>query len=498
MRTITLFLGVLLLAGRLCGETRGLKAGANDSLFVLDGVTAAPADSIFTRWDKAEAERWKDKPANRDTLEAAISALLHFYSQYGYPFAEASPTVEQTEEGKFKLRVSVIPGPAVYVARIFCPSFSAGEQRQLARLMDFSPGWFDERAVARFEKKVGQFSELVWSGEPKLVEAPDFSSARLDLPVSRRGKNRVEGGLGYLPSGTGKGAFGTLALQLASLGRFGREVDFSWERPAANTRLLSLEYRELFLVPAALYVLGNLRQEERAADFFRFAADCGVSARTGRGWRLGGSFGYERITPQLDGATGPPAGAAARLFWTGLETGRGDKDRREQGYFSLAVRLAYKKIFDGGRTAAGMTQRVEIGATRNFPLGRNWSCFLQGEGAAQLAPAFLFTRSDLFYLGGPGSLRGYPEASLSATRFLVARMEPRFNLTAKDFLFAFLDFGYLPIGSNVPGLAASNRFKPGTGLGLSAGDGRARITIGWGEKARLKDGIVYLRLSGEL
>jgi len=124
--------------------------------------------------------------------------------------------------------------------------------------------------------------------------------------------------------------------------------------------------------------------------------------------------------------------------------------------------------------------------------------FFKGRGEAKFVPAFLFTRSDLFYLGGYGSLRGYLDESLLATRYFSGRMEPRFHLGAKDYLFGFFDFAQVSVDENRSGLIVSDRFKPGVGLGVSAGSGRMILAFGWGEKAKLKEGIAYLRLSGKL
>ena len=499
MKTIVLISHVFFIGSLTAAPSVGEPIPApTDTPFILEEISATPNDSIFNMWKIAALESWKDKPARKESLERIISEVLHEYSQNGFPFAEISPKVEEAGSGRGRLHLSIVSGPPVYVSQMHCAAFSAGEQKQLARMLVFYPGYFDEREMEGLKNRAKQFPELVWNGEPKLAEAPDFSSARLELPLSRRAKNRVEGGLGYLPSGSEKGAFGELSIQLVTLGKIGREVNFSWNRPNARTRWLALGYRDFFLTPAAFYVFGNLGQEEREEEFFRFAAQAGVSALVAGGWRGGLSFVYDRITPRQGTVSGAGDSAAARRYGLEIEARKGEEKLSEEGYFVLSLRMEYKKVFHGGRVETGTPKQIGLKAAQSLRVSPAWRVFLNTKAEAKFVPAFLFTRSDLFYLGGYGSLRGYLDESLLATRYFMGRMEPRFHLGVKDYLFGFFDFAHLSIGKNSSGLSVSDRFKPAVGLGVSAGGDKLILAVGWGEKAKPKDGILYLRLSGEL
>jgi outer membrane protein assembly factor BamA len=160
--------------------------------------------------------------------------------------------------------------------------------------------------------------------------------------------------------------------------------------------------------------------------------------------------------------------------------------------------MQYKKIFYGNQIKTGTPKQASMEAARSFRLSPAWGLFLSAKAETRLVPAFLFTRSDLFYLGGFGSVRGYADETFLATRYFLGRTEPRFHLGPNDYLFGFFDFADLSLGRDISGLSVSDRFKPGVGLGISAGNERLVLVLGWGEKAKIKDGIVYLRLAGEL
>ena len=497
MKTLTLlaFLVLVLSSDSSEREAQGHRA---DSFLILEDVTALAGDSVFDRWKQTAFGRWQGKPGDRERLEEVLSDLLHYYSQHGFPFAEISPTVEEPARGRVRLDLSIVTGPAVYVSEIQCAAFSAGEQKQLTRMLAFYPGYFDERKIEVLKTRSKQYPELTWNGEPKLAGAPDFSSSRLELPLLRRSKNRVEAALGYVPSGWERGVFGELSLRLVTLGKIGREATLHWQRPNAGSRQLSFGYQDFFLAPAAFYLFANLGQEEREERFFRFSANAGGSVLVTGGWKGSFRFGYERVTPRQRAGLFGPDSAAAREYWFGFGVNKGEKRLSDFGYLDLNVRLAMKRVFYGAGVRSGTPKQISLEAAKSFRINSVWRFFLQTRGQAKFLPAFLFTPADLFYLGGYSSLRGYLDESLQATRFFSGRAEPRFHLGATDYLFGFFDFAHFSVGKNYSGLVRSNRFKPGVGLGLSAGAERLVLAVGWGDNAKFKDGIAYLRLAGDL
>lgn len=301
-----------------------------------------------------------------------------------------------------------------------------------------------------------------------------------------------------MPSGLDNGAFGELSVQLVTLGKIGREADFRWSRPNSRSRFLTIGYQDFFLVPSAFYVFGNLGQEEREEQFFRFSVRTGFSAFLSGKWKGGLSIEYDRMTPRE--GTLPDAGdsTAARQYGLGIELRKGEGRLTEETYFSLRFGVQYKRVFYGNEVKTGTTKRAGFEGSGIFCIGTHKQLFLKGRGEAGFVPALLFTRSDLFYLGGYRSVRGYPDESFSATRCFLGRAEPRFFLGDRNYLFGFFDFAHLSIGKNYSGLSVADPFKPGIGLGISARDDRLILAFGWGEKTKIKDGIVYLRLAGEL
>ncbi len=466
-----------------------------DTLLKLNEVKAEPVDTVFNQWYSLFFENWEGKPATRENVESLISNLLHHYSQNGFPFAEISPSVEKTDDRHAALKLFVIEGPMVYVSQVSFAPFSSGEQKQLARILGFYPGVFDEREVEEMKKRSARFPELVWEGESKLTPAPEFSSARLELPLARRSKNRVEGGLGYLPSASDNGAFGELAVQLVTLGKIGREVHFNWRRPSSKTQILSLGYQDFFLTSAPLYFSAQVSQEEKEEQYFQFSARTEVAALVFGPWRVAVQLGYDRITPSEGAVFAGTNNVPARRYEAGASLQWGE---RTSDFLALQGRFAYKKTYFIGGVQTGNPSVLGLEAAKIISVVSSWKLFVSARGEARFVPPFLFTRSDLFYLGGYSTLRGYVDESLLATKYVLGRAEPRYHFGNKNYLFGFFDFGYLSADKKLSGISVADHFKPAAGLGLSASSDRLVLAFAWAEKAKIKDGIVYLRLTGEL
>jgi len=469
-----------------------------DSSWILKEVISVQSDSTFEHWKKKSFVRWAEKPVTRENVESLIDELLHFYSQRGFPFAEVTPLVTKSGDNWARLRLSIITGPEVYISQLGFAGFSAAEQKQLARMLDFYPGVFDEREIDDWKRQLERYPQFAWKGETKIVPAPDFSSTRLEAPVTRREKNKIEGGLGYLPSNSENGPFGDLSIRLVTLGKIGREVRFDWRKPNAGSRLLSVGYQDFFLAPSPFYVLGNVGEEEKENRYFKFSTGGEILAIFMSQWKWGLGFNYEKITPRFESGIQDSSYPARQYSFVGkLELGESSL-ASERLFLSAGGRIAQKKVFSPSGPKSGMPAQLELQAAGAVKLSESWNLYLEGKGEALFIPSFLFTPSDLFYLGGLGTLRGYPDESLVATRFLLGRAEPRFYFGNNNFLFGFFDYGYLSVAKNLRGVLASDRFKPAGGLGISASAGHLVLAFGWGEKAKLKDGIVYVRLSGEL
>ncbi|MBX2977155.1 MAG: BamA/TamA family outer membrane protein, partial [Ignavibacteriaceae bacterium] len=86
--------------------------------------------------------------------------------------------------------------------------------------------------------------------------------------------------------------------------------------------------------------------------------------------------------------------------------------------------------------------------------------------------------SDLFFLGGTNSLRGYRENQFQGGRVIWSNLEYRYLLSKRTFAFTFVDVGYyLRKEDSKLKINQSEGIKPGYGVGLNLETGLGVITV---------------------
>jgi len=86
--------------------------------------------------------------------------------------------------------------------------------------------------------------------------------------------------------------------------------------------------------------------------------------------------------------------------------------------------------------------------------------------------------SDLYFLGGANSLRGYTEKQFQGNRLLWSNLEYRLLLSRRSFAFLFFDSGYYLRGENLKmNIPENSAFKTGYGFGLNIETGLGVLSV---------------------
>ncbi|RME19029.1 MAG: hypothetical protein D6800_14835, partial [Candidatus Zixiibacteriota bacterium] len=109
--------------------------------------------------------------------------------------------------------------------------------------------------------------------------------------------------------------------------------------------------------------------------------------------------------------------------------------------------------------------------------------------------------SEMYLLGGPGSLRGYRNEQFPAQRAALATFEPRWRF-ADGFLFGFYDAAYLNrrVLSPDSTVHLSERYRDsyGFGFGLVSGARRVVVSLGWGRESAFDQPRLSIAFSSDL
>jgi outer membrane protein assembly factor BamA len=174
--------------------------------------------------------------------------------------------------------------------------------------------------------------------------------------------------------------------------------------------------------------------------------------------------GYDRFTDAL-------SRTSANVVWAG--TGVLLDSRDFPANPRSGVRLsALTKVGNRSTDSVGSdaVTHVELDLSGFVPLGPSlaWS---NSAGLRAVYSAVALTVSELYALGGPGSVRGYQEAEFTSRQVGWLRTELRYSLGRASSLFPFFDVGaYQDARHIVPGYGVGTRVATRVGvLGLDYG-----------------------------
>lgn len=108
--------------------------------------------------------------------------------------------------------------------------------------------------------------------------------------------------------------------------------------------------------------------------------------------------------------------------------------------------------------------------------------------------------SDLYFLGGTTSLRGYREKQFQGNRLLWSNLEYRYLLTRRSFAFLFLDTGYFlrngDVSRNINEISDFN-IGYGFGLNIETGLGVLGVSFALGKGDSFSDGKIHFGIINE-
>jgi outer membrane protein assembly factor BamA len=476
-----------------------------------------------------------------ERLEGDVNAILRRYEEEGFPLAQVRVAGVRFEGAPptLALTLAVDEGAALRLSRVQAEEEGRTHSRFLTRAAGLEPGapldGYDP-AVLRERLRETQLFESV--GEPELLLEPaereGEQSAVVRVPVGEKPPATFDLALGYLPPSGGKGGrlVGSGSLALRSPFGGGRTASVKLDRrPGAVSRFEASAAAPFFLGTPLQIGLGfdglqedstYARQRYEASVGYRLGDGLTVRAHASRevtrpgiaGSRLARKGRTSNSTSNSNGSNGDGRLRRQRVARaTSLFGGGGVRLRRlrgstasPRGGVSLRLDAAFGRKSRSARrvTAAGDTtrrertlaqQRVEGRARAYVALFRRQVVAVGADAAVLLADRY--DRSDLFFLGGAGSLRGYDEDRFRGHAVGRALAEYRYLLGRRAFAFAFADLGYArrpelpgasqPQGGWHPGFGAGVQFESALGL--------VNLNYALNDEDRLTGGRIHLGLA---
>lgn len=471
-------------------DTKGVTVSAGDRFYLTElTVRTDTTYSVSTR-----------APFTEDVVGAAIDRVLARYRNSGHYYVRAEVDSAIASDSDIRLVLTVNPGPVLTVDRLRLEGLSRSDVSQLRKYLPVQSGQpISDRLLAEADEAARAVDYVTYVPPVTVETRPGFTQADLKFQFREKRQVSVFGGGGYIPDDE-TGLVWNLQLDLNNLFGRGRQVRLASARPEAERTTLSIRYAQ----PAFLLAVDRLSVDVATRDyrdnFYEFGLNTEYGSRLSRDFEVLLGLQARRVEPagNLAGYSAYTAATSARRE---VLDNRVNPSRGLDVQTSLAY--TYRRYSDDstavqpGRSSYNETRtRIAIGLY--YPLLSRLighiSLQYMGFETNQDSPPL----SELYLIGGPGSLRGYRNEQFAAQRVGLASIEPRLRFTS-GYLFLFYDAAYL----NLPTSGSSSNaelYKDSYGFGFLLGDAARTVTLslGWNDASGIDQPRLSVQFSSDI
>ena len=450
-------------------------------------------------------------PFSDAAFENGINKVLTLYSERGYPKAEIEPTNFNLskEQGTIDLRLQIREGSQIRIGEVKLTGLQKTKPEVVLRELPMQAGdVFDQRKIDQsFHRLVnlGYFYEV----RPALLEEgtrPDEIIFNAKVTEARTG--RFSGVIGYAPPTTDfEGApqlTGVIEATESNLLGTGRAANFLWKSGLLRTLRIGYVEPWAFGQPIEIgleYSQVKQRNQFTDAESNENAASVTVAARFRRLFEGSLGFSYKRIGLPMNDPFLPATSPAMRLPITdtadpvvlsgvkyGVTLGL-TRDSRD--YFLNPTRGRLDRVAFEFSRGDFKLRKIWVDLRGYFPTWRRQVIAVGLHSAAAWGDNIPPT--ELFYLGGANTLRGYDEDWFFGPRRVYANIEYRLLVGRTSQFFVFTDLGTVT-QVDQPTVFDPLRLGYGFGMRLESKGGLLRMDYGLAEGRSALEGKIHVNL----
>ena len=434
-------------------------------------------------------------PFAPENVAAVMDHLLSPLRDQGYPYARADVRQISRDGTQVDVVVQIDRGPLVRVATLDYRGLTRTRREVIARYLDFTPGdSLTDAGIAALEQRAAVIPFVRYM-PPAVVEClPGYTDAVVTMAFEEKRQFNLSGGAGYLP-GEDNGFVWNFDLRLVNLFGSGRELQILSERREQRRNNLKLGYAQPLFLLGPDRLAFEVSTRDYRDDFYEFNLAAAYNTLYRRNLSTGLAVGWKRVEPADESASYSVYSVESSLGRSNVI----DVLNPRSGYdVAASLGYAYRRYADNASSGAGEAfneTRAKLSTHFYQPIVRrllgHLSVNYRGLETGETEPPL----SELFLIGGPGTLRGWRNEQFAAQRTAYGTLETRLRFD-RAYLFAFYDGAYINrrLGG-VAGPVTDELYRSGFGLGAAVID-RERslvLSLGWNDH----DGFKQPRLSVE-
>jgi outer membrane protein assembly factor BamA len=436
-------------------------------------------------------------PLTEENLEGAIATIVRPYLNSGYYYCRATVAEVASTDSGVTVNLRLTRGPIVTIHDITFSGLSRTKTTILKRYLG-PENWMllTDRAVSQVSARARSIPFLMMIAPATVTPLPGYTQADLHLTFREPRPLVMQGTLGYNADDR-NGLIWSLDAALRNMFGDGRQVRLTTDRTDRNHNSLGILYRQpLFWFGVSDWSI-ELSTRSFQKQFYEFNSAMRLETRIGNRTSVGVAIGWKRVDP----ATSDPS---YQRYTAGLDyrSSSYEDSINPVGGARLDWSVAYvNRRYQSDTASAGRTSRNETRAWLKAEYCRKLPSRLVGFVSANLAT--LETKeslppvSELYFMGGYGTIRGYRTDQYAVRRAAYGSVELRWR-GESGYLSGFCDLAYLnrPEKKLDNSVVAVEQVKVGYGIGLNLidRDRAVMLAFAWNPDVRLGRPQVLLRL----
>lgn len=453
---------------------------ATDTLIVIAGTRFYLSGIV--NHDAAPVQL-RPAPFTPDNLDLALDRALQPLRDSGYYFARAALDRFTRDSNQVTVHIATTPGPAAVVTDQQLTGLKRTRPDLVRRYLPLRAGdTLTSQAISRAEEAARSIPFVRLTQPPAIVPQPGYAGATVIWSFAERRQTRLEGLIGYTPEAS-KALVWTADIRLLNPFGAGRDLHITSQRRDRGRDILNIAYAQPVFWVGPGRLSASLATRDYREQFYEFKAQSGFATAIAVATEIGLDLTYRTIEDDFTQRSYSSYQAAASLSTTDL-----DQPRNPASGYALDWSVAYHhRRYDSDSVTSAADVEVLNDTRLTASLDVYQPILADVIGHLMLAYDGLETSeplpplSELAFVGGPGSLRGYRTEQFAAIRAARLTVEPRWRFE-QGALFAFYDGAYLSNRiERDTDIATEETWRYGYGLGLLlATDARqVSLSLGW-------------------
>ncbi|UCD63683.1 MAG: BamA/TamA family outer membrane protein [Candidatus Zixiibacteriota bacterium] len=442
-------------------------------------------------------------PFTQRNLEQSIEDRLAPLRDSGYYYCTAAVISISRRGSEIFPVVRLTPGPRLILKSSLFSGLTRTSPQLVARYIPIESGdTLTERKLEAAEKAAAAVPFVNFTPPLMLKPRAGYTDTDLEFVFVEKKQAVIAGGGGYVPEAPSSFVW-HLDLAFQNLFGRGRQIRIKSEKREADRQVLDIGYTQPVFLIGTGSAGGRVATRDYRGRFYEFALSAHYRARFSPGFSASLGLSWRRVEPEGNFPSFSSFASAVTVARDNL-----DDSLNPSGGLSIdwTIEFSYRRYLSDSLSA--QSAKSSFNETRNR-LAASWFRPLVSNLIAHVGVGYVGFEtseplppvSELYYIGGPGTIRGYRNEQFTALRSAYGTVEPRLRFTS-GYLFAFYDAAYINnriIGAG-GGVETDEFYRCGYGLGGAVID-RARsvrLSLAWNPDSPFDQPRLSIEFSSEI